>query len=141
MSYSQDRTSQLWRTFMPRRKEITNRLNSNFYSLQVYDSLFDFKTYSPNTSFVKWALVETADVNAIPDGMVSFLLPSGLYAVFLHQGPASAYYNTFNFIYQTWLPSSAYIIDHRPHFEILPENYRHDDPEAEEEIWVPVQQK
>jgi AraC family transcriptional regulator len=68
-------------------------------------------------------------------------LPEGLYAVFLHRGPATTGPKTFEYIFQTWLPASEYFLDHRPHFEILGTNYKNDDPDSEEEIWIPVKPK
>jgi AraC family transcriptional regulator len=138
MSYAHNRTGELWKNFMPRRNEIRHRLNTLFYSLQVYDKAFDFTSFSPDTPFEKWALAEVSDLETIPTGMKSFVLSAGKYAVFIHRGPASEYHTTFQFIFGTWLPSSGFIIDQRPHFEILTENYRPDDPDAEEEIWIPV---
>jgi AraC family transcriptional regulator len=41
----------------------------------------------------------------------------------------------------TWLPSSDYVLDNRPHFEILGEKYKINDPESEEKIWIPVRKK
>lgn len=43
------------------------------------------------------------------------------------------------YIYGSWLPNSTeYARDNRPHFEILGEKYKNNDPESEEEIWIPV---
>lgn len=39
------------------------------------------------------------------------------------------------------IPSSAYEVDQRPHVEILTEKYKHNDPNSEEEIWIPVKPK
>ncbi|MGK2861531.1 MAG: GyrI-like domain-containing protein [Chitinophagaceae bacterium] len=47
----------------------------------------------------------------------------------------------FSYIFNTWLPPSGYDLDNRPHFEILGEKYKNDDPLSEEEIWIPIKQK
>jgi AraC family transcriptional regulator len=47
----------------------------------------------------------------------------------------------FACIFATWLPSSKYVLDHRPHFEILGDKYKNDNLKFEEEIWTPVQLK
>ena len=39
------------------------------------------------------------------------------------------------------MPASEYILDKRPHFEILGEKYKNDDPASEEEVWIPVRLK
>lgn len=44
----------------------------------------------------------------------------------------------FRYIFGTWLPASGYVLDDRPHFEVLGPGYRPDDPEAEEDIFIPI---
>ncbi|MGA0555966.1 GyrI-like domain-containing protein [Larkinella sp. VNQ87] len=138
MSLANDRTGELWRNFMPRRKEIPNPVTRDLISLQVYDQPLTYADFGPTTGFEKWALVEVGDFETIPDGMEAFTLPRGLYAVFHYQGLANAFAATFHYIFGTWLPNSAYALDHRPHFEVLGEKYKNNDPSSEEEIWVPV---
>jgi AraC family transcriptional regulator len=43
------------------------------------------------------------------------------------------------YIFNTWLPKSGYQLDRRPHFEILGEKYKNNNPDSEEEIWIPIQ--
>jgi len=59
-------------------------------------------------------------------------------AMFLYRGPASAFGQVIGQIFGQWLPNSGYSLDDRPHFEVLPKGYRMDDPNAEEEIWIPI---
>jgi AraC family transcriptional regulator len=44
----------------------------------------------------------------------------------------------FQHIFETWLPQSGYELDNRPHFEVLGEKYRNNDPESEEDIYIPI---
>ena len=141
MSFKQDKTFQLWRKFMPRRKEIANKLNEELFAIQVYGPSMSFETFNPDDPFIKWATVEVPDYNSIPVGMEPFTLAGGLYAVFIHKGAASEGPRTFGFIFGTWLPSSGYSVDNRPHFEILGEKYKNEDPASEEEIWIPIKSK
>ena len=138
MSLLNNRTGELWRNFMPRRKEIKNNLASEMFSMQVYDGVPDFNNL--NREFDKWAAVEVADFDVMPEGMESFTLPSGLYAVFSYVG-SSTDTTIFQYIFGTWLPGASYILDNRPHFEILGEKYKNNDPASEEEIWIPIKQK
>jgi AraC family transcriptional regulator len=137
MSLAQNRTVELWQSFMPRRMEIPNRTNSAYISMNVYPEDQE-GMISPTTMFDKWAAVEVSSHDTIPDGMEAYTLPGGKYAVFLHKGPASAFPKTMQFIFAEWLPASEYEIDNREHFEILPESYDRNDPEAEEEVLIPV---
>jgi AraC family transcriptional regulator len=141
MSYSDNKTYELWKSFMPFRKNIKNCLTTDLISLQVYDDSFDFKDFNQNTPFEKWAAIEVADFDTIPDQMETFELKGGLYAVFLHKGAASTGPKTFHYIFEIWLPNSDYLMDNRPHFEILGEKYKNEDPNSEEEIWIPIKIK
>jgi AraC family transcriptional regulator len=138
MSLAGNRTFELWKGFMPRRKEIRNTINNDLISMQVFDSSFNFRNFDPDRSFEKWAAVEVTGFSNIPDGMETFLLPAGLYAVFVHRGPASEGEKTFRYIFGEWLPGSGFIIDNRPHFEVLGSKYKNEDPSSEEEVYIPV---
>lgn len=141
MSLSDNKTFELWKSFMSRRKEITNNVTTDLFSMQLYDRHFDFKNFEQDAEFEKWAAIEVTDFNTIPDGMASYTLTGGLYAVFIHKGAASIAPKTFKYIFGTWLPNSDYMLDNRPHFEILGKKYIHEDPDSEEEVWIPVKPK
>ena len=81
------------------------------------------------------------DFNELPHEMETLVIPRGLYAVFIHKGPASEGEKTYRNIFETWLPGSSYDIDSRPHFAVMGEKYKKDDPDSEEEIWIPVKNK
>ncbi|MEO6131157.1 MAG: GyrI-like domain-containing protein [Saprospiraceae bacterium] len=138
MTFADNKIFELWRSFMPKRKEIENNLSPELISMQIYDRSFNFTESNLHAPFEKWAAVEVSDFDFVPDGMETFVLLSGLYAVFIHKGPASEAERIFRYIFQTWLPESGYTIDARPHFEILGEKYKKDDPKSEEEVWIPV---
>ena len=139
MSFTDYKIGELWRTFGPKRKEITNNLNDDLISLVVYEPTH-FTDFKPTNEFERWATVEVANYNNVPPGMETFDLQGGLYVVFEYKG-----LNTDNSIFQyilgTWLPNSDFELDNRPHFEILGEKYKNNDPESEEEIWIPIKKK
>ena len=143
MSLATNTTPLLWKAFMQNRKYIENFIGTDLFSIQVYgaDMAPDFSNFSMETVFEKWAATEVSSTDVIPEGMEAFTLPGGLYAVFLHRGPASDFEKTFDGIFRTWLPASVYILDNRPHFELLGKNYSHNSPHSEEEIWIPVKTK
>lgn len=140
MSFAGNKTSDLWRSFMPRLKEVRDRIGSELYSLEVYNHEF-FKQFHPANEFEKWAAVEVKNFESVPGEMEALLLPEGEYAVFIYKGPQSEGAKAYNFIFQNWLPASNYLLDNRPHFAVMGEKYRMDDPSSEEEIWIPVQLK
>lgn len=135
MTFAHDRTAELWRGFRTNRSAIPNAVSTHFFSVNVYGPAFEF---GPQTPFEKWAAVEVAAFEYVPEGLEPFTLPGGLYAVFGHRGTASEGPRVFGHIFGTWLPASGYALDDRPHFEVLGPGYRPDDPKAEEEIFIPV---
>lgn len=141
MSLSEDRTKELWRGFMTRRKEIGNPVTTNLISMQVYDRLLSFSEFNDTTQFEKWAVVEVEDYKDLPSGMETYTLLGGLYAVFVHKGLPSSFPGTAQYIYGEWLPKSDYELDHREHFEIMGDKYRNNDLNSEEEVWVPIKRK
>ena len=84
--------------------------------------------------------MEVTVLDHLPAGMKSFLLEGGLYAVFDYKG-SSADPSIFQNIFSQWIPSSPYRVDDRPHFEVLGAKYKNNDPESEEEIWIPIRTK
>jgi len=85
--------------------------------------------------------IEVTNFDPIPKDFESFSLPGGRYAVFPYKGASSAASGTFQYILGTWLQDSKYTLDNRPHFEILGEKYKNEDPNSEEEIWIPIKLK
>ncbi len=138
MSLAENKTFSLWQSFMPRRKDITNSLNSDLISMQVYDT--PMEVGNMNQAFDKWAAIEVPDFSNVPEGMKTFTLNGGLYAVFHYKG-LSTDASIFLYIFGQWLPNSNYVLDNRPHFEVLGAKYKNNDPNSEEEIWVPVKLK
>lgn len=136
-----DRTYELWRSFMPVRKEIRNAVSRDLFSVQIYDTVVDFTDYKYDTLFTKWAAVEVPDFDFVPDGMSAHTITGGLYAVFRHNGPASEGRASFEYIFRRWLPASGYEVDQREHFEILGDQYKNNEPDSEEDIWIPVKRK
>lgn len=139
MNLIENKTGFLWGQFAPRIKEILNRASEDKISMQVYPPEY-FKSFHPDTQFEKWAAVEVDDMKNIPDGMSSFMLKEGLYAVFEYKGSSSDS-KVFDYIFSEWIPKSRYEIDDRPHFEVLGKKYRNDDQDSEEEIWIPIKEK
>jgi AraC family transcriptional regulator len=138
MSLANNKTFDLWRSFMPERMKIQNRISNDMISMRVYSELLQLKNIEQQ--FEKWAVVEVSDFDNVADGMKTFILKEGLYAVFDYKG-LNTDNRIFIYIFNEWLPNSNYELDERPHFEVLGEKYRNNDPESEEEIWIPIRPK
>ncbi len=141
-SLAENKTRELWSKFKPRVKEIGNRADIDFYSIQEYAKDLKYEKFTQYTQFVKWAAVQVTDFDDIPTGMDQLIIPGGLYAIFIHKGPIHTFYKTSQYIYGKWIPGSDYALDQRPQFEIMTEKYLGPDhPDSEEEVWVPLKPK
>ncbi len=140
MSYANYIIGQLWGSFMPRRKEITNNVSTDLISMVVYKPNH-FVNFNPENEFVRWAAVEVKDFDNIPNEMETYIISKGLYAVFLYKGLSSGSAAFYQYIYSDWIPNSEYQLDNRPHFEVLGEKYKNNDPSSEEEVWIPIKLK
>lgn len=141
MTFSNLQTQNLWKNFMPRRKEIANVLKNNLFSVEVYSSGNFFEAFDPTLEFEKWAAVEVSHFDTIPSEMETLIIPSGKYAVFKYKGRGSETSEAYRNIIQYWFPSSEYTLDHRPHFAIMGEKYKNENSTSEEELWFPIKAK
>ena len=123
--------------FIPLVSTISNKGTEDKIALQLYPNTY-FDSFDPNLEFVKWAAVEVTDFKGVPEHCETFVLAGGLYAVFDYRG-SSKDKRIFEYIYTRWLPNSGYRLDDRPHFEVLGKKYKNNDPDSEEEIWIPIQ--
>lgn len=137
MSSADNKTFDLWRNFMPQRKAIQNVVGTELYSIEVYPKGF-FERFDPNAEFEKWAAVEVADFETVADGLEIIVVPGGDYAVFSYKGLSGEGAKAYRYIFAEWLPKSGYSLDSRPHFAKMGEKYKNDDPNSEEELWIPV---
>jgi AraC family transcriptional regulator len=140
MSFVNNKTFELWRSFMPEKGKIQNQIPVNLFSVEVYPDNF-FRDFNPANEFDKWAAVEVSNLTEIPAGMDSLIIPQGLYGVFIHKGPASKGKDTYDYIFNRWLPVSDYSLDNRPHFALMDNRYKNESEDSEEEIWIPVIKK
>lgn len=140
MSLANNKTNELWSSFMPKKREIKNTIGSDLYSIQIYDKLLNFKDFNPQTEFLKCAMIETSDFDNIPENMETRVLKGGLYAVFIHKGKLTNFHKTTQYIFEQWLPSSNFKLDKREHFELLGKKYNPTNENFEEEVWIPIKQ-
>jgi AraC family transcriptional regulator len=140
MSFANNKTLELWRNFMPKRGEISNKIGTELYSIEIYSENF-FAGFDPHKEFEKWAAVEVSEFDEIPDDLEIFTVPEGLYAVFIYKGKSSEAAGFYQTIFGNWLPNSEFILDARPHFAVMGEKYKNDSDDSEEEIRIPVKTK
>ncbi|MFK7936646.1 MAG: GyrI-like domain-containing protein [Saprospiraceae bacterium] len=139
MSLANNQTFSVFRTFMPRRNEVAQRVDDKVVDIRVYPTDY-YAAFSPMKPFIKWAAVEVNAIENIPTGMESITLEGGKYAVFTYKsnGNPSA---VFNYIFREWLPHSGYNLAERPHFDRMFEHARLSEVPLDEEIWIPITEK
>lgn len=133
----------IWQQFMPQVKHLTAfRADQNLYAIQDFRSIPGSPASDPIAPFDFWAAVRIQpdiDTSAFPEVIQRLYVPNGTYAVFIHKGPASAIQQTMNAIFTEWLPDSGYAFDNTLQFQVMTADYKGPlDPEAEEEVWIPV---
>lgn len=136
MSHADYKVGELWKSFLPRRKDITNPLKNELISVVIYQPQH-FLKFSLSNEFERWAAIEVSNFDTMPPDMEVLIIPSGLYAVFEYKG-LNTDPSIFQHIFGAWLPKSEYLLDDRPHFEVLGDKYKNNDPTSEEEIWIPI---
>jgi AraC family transcriptional regulator len=141
ISFSNIKTPSLWKSFMPQRKQIANALNNNLFSVEIYNTANFFEAFDPSAEFEKWAAIEVSYFKDIPPEMETLIIPAGEYAVFIYKGLGSEASKSYRTILQDWFPSSKYLLDHRPHFAVMGEKHKNEDPASEEELWFPIKEK
>ena len=137
MSLIDNKTFELFSSFMPQKKEIKNTVGQDIYEVLIYDS-DHFRRFNPNNKFTKWASVEVSKFSDVPGEMDTYTLEGGLYAVFNYKGLAKDFGVLMRAIFTEWLPKSEYVLDSREHFNVLGNKYKHNHPDSEEEVWIPI---
>lgn len=140
MSLIDNKTLELFSSFMPYQKEVKNSISSAIYEVMQYDAAY-FKSFNPNNRFKKWGTLEVENLEEIPENMHTLVIETGLYAVFTYKGLAKDFSNLMQYVFTEWLPKSAYRLDNRPHFNVLGNKYIKNSPDSEEDVYIPIQLK
>ena len=131
--HEQHKIVALWKQFMPRKHELKTLVSEELIAMQIFNLQ---KNGEPDEDFDIWACAEVEDFNTMPQNLKSFTIPSGKYAVFLHRGMNASL--TYQNIMTEWLPNSGYVIDDRPHFQVMGQTYKNGSPDSEEDFYVPI---
>ena len=140
MSLVNNKTIELFSGFMPQKKHISNILSSDVFEVIVYHSNY-FQDFNPVINFIKWVTVEVPSFENNFEGMKQLTLNGGLYAVFTYKGLAKDFGVFMQSVFTQWLPQSEYVLDDRPHFNVLGEAYKNNHPVSEEDVYIPITTK
>ena len=72
------------------------------------------------------ACIRVSDPNNAPEGLQVITIPAGDYAEFVHEGAVSDLFETCDYIYRSWFPSSGLLMGEGPMVEVYPENFTAD---------------
>ncbi|MDN3595718.1 GyrI-like domain-containing protein [Zunongwangia endophytica] len=139
MSFAENKTAKLWQEFIPLKMANFGKKQVDLYSVEVYKDLSFFSNFDPKQTFMKWAAIRKEDIEKIPSEFTTLEVPEGKYAIFTYKGSSTEAPQSYQQIFQHWLPASGFQLDDRPHFAIMGEKYKNNDPTSEEEIWIPIQ--
>ena len=121
---------QMWDEFGPRMTEIKHVANPHV-AYGVCDSLD-----SSSHEFDYIAGLEVSSTVEIPEGMVSWKIPEGKYAVFTCTLPTLG--EAYQHAYHTWLPQSGHKRACGPEFEVYGDSFDPRDPGSEMDIYIPI---
>lgn len=103
----------LWSAFRPNVNKIKNRVGSDAFGIHE-----EYQEGETSVGFHYICAVAVSDLNDVPGGMISRVIPEHLYAVFQHKGALSSLPDTLKYIWGSWLPKSKYEYVEQPDFEL-----------------------
>ena len=109
--------------------------------MQIYYSKLDLNTFTPQTNFQNWAMLEVSSFENVPTDMKIHTLTGGMYAVFDYKGTPVHIEAFAKKVFGEIIPQSNYEVDEREHFQLLGEKYKRDSEDSEEEFWIPIKFK
>lgn len=125
--------SSLWTEFNKRDKEITNAVSDVAIGVCFYD-----KDHTNESAFTYLAGKIVDSDYAMPSGMSSRKIPAADYAVFEHKGALDTLRETYNQIFEEWLPQSGYEFGNQDDLEIYGDKFAYGKRDSIMEIWIPV---
>jgi AraC family transcriptional regulator len=126
----QNEIPQLWSQFGPRMGEIKHKVDRDI----AYGVMGNYDENTGEFDYVAAIEVERAD--GIPTGMASWVVPEQTYAVFVCTLPTIR--ETFQHVYETWLPQSGYQRGSDVEFEFYDADFDPQDPSSEMQIYIPI---
>jgi AraC family transcriptional regulator len=103
MTFAEDKTAQLWRSFSLAIKNIPNKKITLNIQFRFFPNTNLFKNFDPTTTFQKYAAVEADISENLSESLEVLTIPAGLYAIFTYIGKPSEAEKTFYYIYYQWL--------------------------------------
>ena len=138
MNMMKDRTAEVWKTFMPLFAQIPGKVNLQKISIQNYGGAFDIHSFTPETLFMRGAAVEISGEQELPTPLETLKFRGGLYLKTRYKGLPQNAVTFFQKLYLEVLPQMKLQPDNRIQFELLLPNYSPENPDSEEDVFIPV---
>ena len=122
-----------WQIFVPYLGTITGQTGRYAYGV-TYNS-------DPDSNFDYLCGVEVSSLSSLPPDFSHVKVPAQQYAVFSHRDHISTIRNTWNSIWNAWLPESEYEVLRTPNFERYGPEFNSQTGAGGLEIWLPVKSK
>lgn len=119
----------LWSEFVPHMFKVKNL---------VFTSFGFCDEPNENGEFVYIAASQVSKVEDLPEGWVVREVPANKYAVFTHHGLLDTLKDTYDYIYQTWLPQSGLELAGKYDMEVYDEKFKSGSPDSIMYIYLPV---
>lgn len=127
----------LWDEFFHCKEEIKDKQGQRAIGLIAAITPPEVKSHPYELFYM--AGVEVLDLNNIPPGMTSKIVPAGNYAIFTHRGPIVKIGETMQYIYQTWLPQSGKKLRKAAELEFYDKRFNPTSDTSEMEICIPIE--
>lgn len=121
---------QLWQELGPRVEEIKNIVGPHV----AYGICANMDMASGEFDYI--AGFEVSSAEKVPEGLVSFELPGGRYAIFTTTLPKIG--ETFHNAYHTWLAETGHEPTGGPEFELYDEQFDPQDPDSTVDLYIPL---
>ena len=138
-SIKEDRIPQLWNDFIARMDEL-NKIAVPDCSLGIClaETDLEFQEYS---KFYYLACRVVKDDSVIPPGMEYREIPAQLVAVFTHSGSLETLGETYEYIYNEWLPESEYQQITADEIEWYDSRFKFGEEDSQMDIHIPITKK
>lgn len=130
---------QLWIDFIARMEELDEIAVPNC-SLGV--CLYEANIEHEETEMFDYLVCKVVKNDSlIPSGMVYHEIPAQLVAVFTHLGSLDTLGDTYDYIYNKWLPQSEYKIVEADEVEWYDSRFKYGEKESQMDIHIPISKK
>lgn len=125
-----------WNQFMGVVEQLPADPQAPYYGINFFTA-----DYNPqeHTGFGYMACVPVLKSEGIPEGVVLRKIPARDYIVFEHKGPLMYLEQSFNYIFNQYLPQGKHKALYADLLEVYDCRFNAESPDSVIEIWVPVQ--